>query len=65
MSIEKFLEKSFPEFADDKKQGICIECKQPFSDKNTFTVDGWAETKISRMCEKCFDELFAEEDDED
>lgn len=38
----------------------CIHCKQPFTDKNVFTADGWAEVKISGCCEKCFDEMFGE-----
>jgi hypothetical protein len=39
-------------------EGICISCKKPFSDDNVFTAAGWRETKVSKMCEKCFDKLW-------
>jgi hypothetical protein len=40
------------------ESGCCVNCKQPFSDKNTFTPAGWRETKISGFCEHCWDEMF-------
>ena len=43
----------------------CVSCDQPFTDSNVFTELGWKETKISGMCEVCFDGLFMKEDDED
>ena len=43
---------------------ICIECGHEFSDNNVYSDAGWRETKISGMCEVCFDEMFAEDDDE-
>lgn len=43
-------------------EGLCISCKQPFTDKNVHTEAGWRETKISNTCEDCFDEMFKEED---
>ena len=45
--------------------GICWRCHQPFSDKNTHTEAGWGETRISGMCEDCFDEVCREPDDDD
>jgi hypothetical protein len=42
--------------------GCCIQCREPFSDKNVFTDAGRRETKISGLCEKCWDELFKEEE---
>lgn len=39
----------------------CVVCKQPFSNENVFTPAGWNETRISRMCEACFDRIFADE----
>ena len=42
----------------------CLNCGQPFSNKNVFTEAGWRETKISGFCESCFDKLFAETSDE-
>lgn len=38
----------------------CISCGEKFSDKNVFTELGWKETKISGMCEKCWDTIFNE-----
>lgn len=46
-------------------KGLCIECQQPFKfGVNVFTKEGLAETRITGMCEKCFDALFEEDDDE-
>lgn len=42
----------------------CIHCGEPFSNKNVFTREGLAEIAISGVCEKCFDSLFDEGDDE-
>lgn len=41
----------------------CIECRKPFTYKNTFTNAGWKETQISGYCEQCFDKLFKEDQD--
>lgn len=41
---------------------VCIECGHEFNDKNVYSEAGWRETKISGMCEVCFDELFTEDD---
>lgn len=43
----------------------CIKCKQPFTDKNVHTELGWKETRISRLCEDCFDAIFAGPNDDD
>jgi len=42
------------------ESGHCVSCKEVFSDKNVFTDLGWKETKISKLCEKCWDKLFKE-----
>ena len=42
--------------------GACISCGEPFSEKNVFSQAGWAETRISQTCERCFDALFEDED---
>lgn len=39
-------------------EGCCVKCKEAFSDKNVFTHLGWKETRISHMCEKCWDDMF-------
>jgi hypothetical protein len=42
------------------EQGICIKCKKP----PTFSTEaGQREYGISGMCEPCWDELFAGEDE--
>jgi hypothetical protein len=42
--------------------GVCIDCGQPFTAANVHTDAGWRETKLSQMCEDCFDALFADEE---
>ena len=37
-------------------EGNCINCQKPFTEENVFTDAGWRETRITQMCEKCFDE---------
>lgn len=51
--------------AVDVPHSTCIVCDQPFTKDNVSTPEGWAETKISGMCENCFDELFEGDDDGD
>lgn len=46
-----------------KEESCCIVCKEEFSKKNVFTEEGWRETKISQMCEKCFDSITDKEDE--
>lgn len=43
----------------------CTNCNKPFSNENTYSKEGWKETQISGMCEKCFDSLFEEVEDID
>ena len=43
----------------------CVACKERFSDANCRTQAGWQETQISGLCEACFDEICAEEPEED
>jgi len=44
--------------------GCCVKCKQPFSKENVYTEAGWKETKLSKLCEKCWDATFKDVDDE-
>lgn len=42
----------------------CRKCRQPFEmGVNVFTDAGRRETAISGVCEKCFDEMFGDEDE--
>ena len=43
---------------EDTGYWTLAQCKEAFSDKNVFTQAGWRETKISKMCESCWDNLF-------
>jgi len=43
----------------------CHVCHNGFTPANVFTPAGWRETQISGTCEKCFDELFTEGEEED
>lgn len=47
----------------------CIECQNPFTfgdqstQANVYSMAGARDTQIIGMCERCFDELFKEEDE--
>ena len=44
-----------------KDQGRCVKCREPFvRGKNVFTDAGERETRLSGLCEACFDAMFAE-----
>ncbi len=45
------------------EKGICIDCKEPALPK-CHTDAGRDEYRISATCEECFDEMFADEDEE-
>lgn len=53
-------------YGEDAKVGCCIQCKQPFKqDVNVFSKDGWNETRLSGLCESCFDASFQDLEDVD
>jgi hypothetical protein len=39
-------------------EGHCVSCKAPFSEINVHTAAGWRETKLSKLCEDCWDKEF-------
>lgn len=43
----------------------CVCCKEEFSKENVFTQEGAVETQISGLCEKCFDGIFEEDEEEE
>lgn len=46
----------------------CRCCGQRFSDANVYSEAGWIETRISGLCEVCFDtdaDLIAKDEDDD
>jgi hypothetical protein len=53
-----------PFFNFDQTFTECQRCGEEFSEKNVFTEAGKAETKISGLCEKCFDFVCNADDQE-
>jgi hypothetical protein len=47
------------------KHTSCGECKERFCDDNCYSEAGWQETQISGLCERCFDALTKDDEDED
>jgi hypothetical protein len=41
----------------------CVKCQKPV-EKRIHSNAGWREYKISGLCEVCYDEIFAGDDDE-
>jgi hypothetical protein len=39
-------------------EGCCVQCKDAFTSANVFTPAGARETRISGMCERCWDKMF-------
>lgn len=45
---------------ENKEQNKCISCSQEFvQDVNVHTDLGWKETRISGLCENCFDDIMS------
>ena len=36
----------------------CVSCRDPFTAANVFTPAGERETRISGLCERCWDSMF-------
>ena len=62
--LTDFLTAIFDEVDKSRQTGLCVDCDQPFSLKNVHTDAGWKETRISGMCEDCFDGLFTDVEEE-
>ena len=62
MSLEEFKKELADSLFGPTPAECCVKCKQPFSDKNVRTTAGWRETKISKMCETCWDDLFSSDE---
>ncbi len=59
------MAKKIPNFSITKDEDdTCVNCHKPFTKANVKTPAGWKETKISGLCEVCFNEI-TEEPDED
>lgn len=50
------------EYKKEYGEKICFHCGEPAFDK-CYSEQGLKEVLISGCCEKCFDEMFAGEDD--
>lgn len=60
-SFRPISETQFNAAKEQKLHGLittCINCRQPFSSQNVYSLLGWKETQISGYCECCFDGLF-------
>jgi hypothetical protein len=57
-ALKALSDKLMAEMYPNAKPGCCVECNQPFTEKNVFTQAGWAETKLSQTCEACFDRIW-------
>lgn len=62
-SLEEFKRSLEKQLYGDTPPACCVSCKEPFSDKNVRTALGWKETKISKLCENCWDAMLAPSDD--
>ncbi len=58
--LADFKENLERECFGETPKGHCVECKEAFSDRNTWSAAGWREIHISKLCERCFDAMFAE-----
>jgi hypothetical protein len=59
MSLDQFKKDLRDALFGPTPEGSCVKCKQPFvSGTNVFTAAGARETKISGMCEVCWDDMF-------
>lgn len=66
LESDRALYESQRRFAADHVTHIkCVSCAQRFSDENCFTQEGWQETQISGLCERCFDSAMQEVPDDD
>lgn len=59
MSLDNFKKALSESIYGKTPEDCCVRCKQPFSDSNTRTQAGWRETKITKLCEDCWDGIFA------
>lgn len=60
---EELAKKAFKGMSPQQawEKDICIKCKQP-AIPNCYSFEGLKEYRISALCEKCFDNMFEEED---
>jgi hypothetical protein len=59
--IQRLVNDLEKELFGKTEPGHCVSCKQKFSSENTFTEKGWIETKNSRLCEKCYEDISRED----
>jgi len=57
--------KTVDEIIQAMADGKCFICGEKFSPENVFTEAGWREISISGSCERCFDNLFLEEEEDE
>lgn len=47
-----------------RQKRICISCKQPITSEVFYSEYGHREYLITALCERCYDKLFEENEDE-
>lgn len=57
--LQSFKDSFAEQLYGKTEPGCCVQCKRPFTSLNVYTEAGWRETKISKMCECCWDHLFS------
>jgi hypothetical protein len=63
MNLSDFKESLRQELFGKTPEGHCVKCKEKFSNENVFSSLGWKETQISGICEKCWDAMFSENEE--
>lgn len=63
MNSENLLQEAHRVAKESVEKNICQVCGEEFSEKNVFSEAGWREVKISGCCEKCFDNMFEDEEE--
>ena len=53
--LKDLLELMRKELYGETPEGCCVKCKKPFSSENVFMEAGWKDTKISKLCEVCWE----------
>jgi len=61
--LDKFKEWLSTQLYGEPPAGACPRCKEAYNvTVYVFTAAGWRETKLSGLCDRCWDELFKEEE---
>ena len=62
MNANDLGREAFSNYDEDRQNGCCIYCHRNALE-HCYSEAGSREVAISGICEECFDELFADEDE--